>query len=115
MLLATLQCQHVADSFYYIYHIRNIISVTENVIYHIRRCLKLDCLTSTKWPPYFARYYYLHILLPNILGHYFDTAFLLKPLKSIAAYSFIDVNNEVKLTILKLLAFILHFAFSKLI
>jgi len=35
------------------------------------------------------------ILLPNILWHYFDAAFLLKPLKSTAAYSVIDVNNEV--------------------
>ena len=26
----------------------------ENVIYHTRRCLKLDCFTSTKWPPDFA-------------------------------------------------------------
>ena len=40
-------------------------------------------------------------LLPNILGHYFDEAFLLKPLKSIDPYSAIDVNNEVKLTIQK--------------
>ena len=39
------------------------------------------------------------ILLPNILWHYFDTAFLFKPLKSTAAYSVIDINNEVKLTI----------------
>jgi len=39
------------------------------------------------------------ILLTNILYHYFDEAFLLKPLKSTTAYSIIDVNNEVKLTI----------------
>ena len=38
------------------------------------------------------------ILLPNILWHYFDAAFLLKPLKSTAAYSVIDGNNEVELT-----------------
>ena len=38
------------------------------------------------------------ILLPNILWQYFDEAFLLKPLKSTAEYSVIDVNNEVKLT-----------------
>ena len=42
------------------------------------------------------------ILLPNILWHYVDAAFLLEPLKSTAAYSVIDVNNEVKLTIQKL-------------
>ena len=42
------------------------------------------------------------ILLPNILWHYFDAAFLLEPLKSTAAYSVIDVNYEVKLTIQKL-------------
>ena len=42
------------------------------------------------------------ILLPNILWHYFNAAFLLKPLKSTAAYSVIDVTNEVKLTIQKL-------------
>ena len=41
-------------------------------------------------------------LLPNILRHYLDAAFLLKPLKSTAAYLVIDVNNEVKLTIQKL-------------
>jgi len=34
------------------------------------------------------------ILLANILWHYFDAVFLLKPLKSTAAYSVIDVNNE---------------------
>ena len=34
----------------------------------------------------------------NILWQYFDEAFLLKPLKSTAEYSVIDVNNEVKLT-----------------
>ena len=33
------------------------------------------------------------ILLPNILLHYFDEEFLLKPLKSTAAYSVIDVNT----------------------
>ena len=55
MLLAILQSQHGAGSFYYIYHTRNIIRVKENVVYHIRRCLKLDCFTSTKWPPDFAR------------------------------------------------------------
>jgi len=117
MLLAILQSQHGADKFYYIYHIRNIIRVTENVIYHIRRCIKWDCFTSTKWPPDFARLinnrniiynnnsgmtvktvYITIILLPNILWHYFDAAFLLKPLKSTAAYSVIDVNNEVELT-----------------
>ena len=54
MLLAILQSQHGAGSFYYIYHTRNIIRVKENVVYHIRRCLKLDCFTSTKWPPDFA-------------------------------------------------------------
>ena len=42
------------------------------------------------------------ILLPNILWYYFDAAFLLEPLKSTAAYSVIDVNYEVKLTIQKL-------------
>ena len=42
------------------------------------------------------------ILLPNIIWQYFDAAFLLKPLKSTVAYSVIDVNNEVKLTIQKL-------------
>ena len=36
------------------------------------------------------------ILLPNIPWHFFDPAFHLKPLKSTAAYSVIDVNNEVK-------------------
>ena len=41
-------------------------------------------------------------LLQNILWHYFDAALLLKPLKSTAAYSVIDVNNVVKLTIQKL-------------
>ena len=46
--------------------------------------------------------YIPNILLPNILWHYFDAAFLFKPLKSTAAYSVIDVNNEVKLTIQKL-------------
>ena len=40
---------------YYIYHIRNIIRVTENVINRIRRCLKLDCFRSTKWPPDLSR------------------------------------------------------------
>jgi len=93
----------------------------ENVIYHIRRCLKLDCFTSTKWLPDFARLinnciiiynsnsgmtvktvYIPIILLPNILRHYFDAAFLLKPLKSTAAYTVINVNNEVKLKIQKL-------------
>ena len=86
MLLAILQSKHGADSFYYIYHIRKIIRVTENVIYHIWRCLILDCFTSTKWPPDFARLinnciiiynnnsgmtaktmYITIILLPNIL------------------------------------------------
>ena len=119
MLIALLQ--HGADKFYYIYHIRNIICVTENIIYHIRRCLKLDCITSTKWPSGFAQLinnciivynnnswmtvktvYIPIILLPNILLHYFDAAFLLKPLKSTAAYSVTDVNNEVKLTIQEL-------------
>jgi len=99
MLLAILHSQYGADYFYYIYHIRNFIRVTENVIYHIRRRLKLDCFTSTKWPPEFARLinnciiiynnnsgmtvktvYISIILLPNILWHYFDVAFLLKPL-----------------------------------
>ena len=94
-------------------HIRNSIHVSENVIYHIRRCLKLDCVMSTKWPPEYARFinncviiynnnfgmtvknvYIPIILLPNIVRHYFDAAFLLKPLKSTAAYSVIDVNNE---------------------
>ena len=42
------------------------------------------------------------LLLRNILCHYFDAAFLLEPLKSTAAYSVIDVNYEVKLTIQKL-------------
>jgi len=42
------------------------------------------------------------ILVPNILWHYFDAAFLLKTLKSTAAYSVINVNNEMKLTIQKL-------------
>jgi len=42
------------------------------------------------------------IVLPNILGHYFDATFLLRPLKSTASYSVIHVNNEVKLTIQKL-------------
>ena len=93
----------------------------ENVIYHIRRCLKLDCFTSTKWLPDFAwlinnciiiynsnsgmtvkTVYIPIILLPNILRHYFDAAFLLKPLKSTAAYTVINVNNEVKLKIQKL-------------
>jgi len=41
------------------------------------------------------------ILVPNIL-YYFYEAFLLKTLKSTTAYSVIDVNNEVKLTIQKL-------------
>jgi len=68
---------------------------------------------STKWPPDYARLinncviiynnnfgmtvtivYIPIILLPNILWHYFDAVFLLKPLKSTAAYSVIDVNNE---------------------
>ena len=40
------------------------------------------------------------ILVPNILWPYFDAAFLLKTLKSTAAYSVIDVNIKVKLTIL---------------
>ena len=39
------------------------------------------------------------ILLLDIPCHYFDAAFLIKPLKSTAAYSVIDVNNEIKLTI----------------
>ena len=121
MLLAILQSQHGADKFYYIYHIRNFIRVTENVINHIWRCLKLDCFTSTQWRPDFARLInnciiiynknsgmtvktvYIPIcLLPNILWHYFDAAFLLKPHKLTAAYLVIDVNNEVKLTIQKL-------------
>ena len=42
------------------------------------------------------------ILLLNIRLYHFDAAFLLKPLKSTAAYSVIDVNNEVILTIQKL-------------
>jgi len=42
------------------------------------------------------------ILLPHIVCHYVDAAYLLKPLKSTAPYSVIDVNNEVKLTIQKL-------------
>ena len=73
----------------------------ENVIYHIRRCFM-----STKWPPDFARLinnciiiynnnsgmtvktvYIPILLIQNILGHYFDATFLLKPLKSTAAYS----------------------------
>ena len=89
------------SQYYAPYHIRNIIRVTENVIYHIRRCLKLDCFASTKWPPDLAwlinnciiifnnnsgmtikTVYIPIILLPNILWHYFDAAFLLKPLKS---------------------------------
>ena len=93
----------------------------ENVIYHIRKCLKLDCFTSTKWPPDFARlnnnfiiiyHYYFGMtfkteyipitLVSNILWHYFDAVFLLQNLKSTAAYSVIDANNEVKLTIHKL-------------
>ena len=51
MLLSILQSQHGVNKFYYIYHIR----VTENVINHIWRCLKLDCFTSTQWRPDFAR------------------------------------------------------------
>ena len=42
------------------------------------------------------------ILIPKILSHYFDAAFLFKTLKSTAAHSVIDVNNEVKLSIQKL-------------
>ena len=38
-------------------------------------------------------------VLPNILLHYFDKAFLLNLLKSTTAYSVIDINNELKLTI----------------
>ena len=121
MLLAILQSQHGVDSFYYIYDIMNIIRVTENVIYHIWICLKLDCFTSTKWPPAFARLVnnciviysnnswdtvktvYIPIsLIPQILWHYFDGAFLLKPLKLKVAHSVIDVNYEVKLTFRKL-------------
>ena len=121
MFLAILHNKHYAGSFHYIYHIRNIIRITENVIYHVRRWLKLECFTSTKWPPDLARFinncniiynnnsgmtvktvFIPIILLSNILWHYFDAAFLLKPLKSTAAYSVIDVNNEIKLTIQKL-------------
>jgi len=122
MLLAKLQSKHGADEFYYIYHIRNIIRVTENVIYHIRRYQKLDCLTSTKWPPDFARlnnnfisiyhnyfgmslnWIHTNYFSPKYPLKYFDAAFLLQTLKSTAAYSVIDVNNEpeVKLTIQKL-------------
>ena len=106
---------------YYIYHIRNFIRVTENVINRIRRCLKLDCFTSTKWQPDLSRlmnncniiynnYSGMSvntviipiILFPNILWHYFDAALLLKPLISTAACLVIDVNNGVKLTIQKL-------------
>ena len=105
----------------YFYHIRNIICITVYVIYHIMRCLKLDCFTSTKWSPDFARLnnnfiiiyhnnsgmtvktlYIPIILVPNILWHYFDAAFRLKTLKSTVAYLVIDENNEVKLTIQKL-------------
>ena len=42
------------------------------------------------------------ILIPKILLHYFDAAFLFKTLKSTAAHSVIDVNNVVKLSIKKL-------------
>ena len=42
------------------------------------------------------------ILIPKILSHYFDAAFLFKTLKSTAAHSVIDVNNEVKLSIKKI-------------
>jgi len=120
MLLAILQSKHGADYFYYIDHIRNIIRVTENVIYHIRRCPKLDCFTSTQWPPYFARFinnciiiynnnsvmtvktvYIPIILLPNtsdtMLMQHFSSN-----LKSTAAHLVINVNNEAKLTIQKL-------------
>ena len=67
---------------------------------------------STKRPPDFARLinnciiiynnnsgktvktvYIPIILLPNILWHCFDAAFLLKSLKSTAAYSIIDVKQ----------------------
>ena len=41
-------------------------------------------------------------LVPNILWHYFDAAFLFRTLKSTSAHSVINVNNEVKLTIQKL-------------
>ena len=117
MLLAILQSQHGAEYFYYFYHICYLI----RVICHIRRCLKLDCFTSTKWSPYFARLtnncniiytnnsgmtvktvYISTISLPNILWHYCVAVFRLNPLKSTAAYSGINVNNEVKLTIQKL-------------
>jgi len=64
MLLTILQSQHGADYFYYIYHIRNIIRVTENVIYHIR-CLKLDCFTSTKWLPDFTQLINYCIIIYN--------------------------------------------------
>ena len=64
-----------------------------NCIWYIRRCLKLDCFTSTKRPPDFARLinnfiiiyhnysgmtvktvYIPIILVHNILWHYFDPA-----------------------------------------
>ena len=106
MLLAILQSQHGADYFYYIYHIRNFKLIMENVIYHIRRCLKLDCFMSTKWPPDCSvnqqLYYYLQQKLGNefkLCTYQLFAAFLLQPLKSTEAYSVIDVNNEVKLTI----------------
>ena len=64
MLLAILQSKHGADSFYYIYHIRKIIRVTENVIYHLVRCLKLDLFHVNKMAARFYSviqdlYYYL--------------------------------------------------------
>ena len=47
--------------FYRIYHMRNNIHVTENIIYHIRRCLKLDCFRSK----YCARLINTYIIIYN--------------------------------------------------
>ena len=74
---------------------------------------KTKLFRATKWPPDFARLnsnciiiyynyfgmtvttdYIPNILVPNILWHYFDAAFLLQTLKLTTAYSVIDVNND---------------------
>ena len=96
---------------------------TRHGIRHLpyKQMFKIRHFTSTKWPPDFARLinhciiiynnnsgmtvkpvYIQIILLPNILWHFVDAAFLIKPLESTAAYSVFDVNKEVNLTIQKL-------------
>ena len=104
MLFAILQSQHGADYIYYTYHICYL------RLFHVNKmAARFDRLTHNCIIIYtnnagmtVKNVYIPTILLPNILWQYFDAVFRLNPLKSTAAYSGIDVNNEVKLTIQKL-------------